>query len=97
MPTNKIDPRILEELQLAPIEAPKPLAKPGLTRETGLETPTSFPKPGSENEAGPEGASAAVEQEYDSIQLTDRILQENRVSPDLAELRTKAQHESEGT
>jgi len=97
LPTDKIDPRILEELQLAPIEAPKPLAEPGSTRETGLETPTSFPEPGSENEAGPEGASAAVEQEYDSIQLTDRILQENRVSPDLAELRTKAQHESEGT
>ncbi len=90
MPTNKINPRILEELQLAPIEVPKPLAKPGLTRETGLETPTLFPKPGSENKAGPEGVSAAVEQEYDSIQLTDYILQENRVSPNLAELRTKA-------
>ncbi len=74
MPTNKIDPRILEELQLALIEAPKPLTKPSLTRETRLKTPTLFPKPGLENKAGPEGVSAAIEQEYNSIQLTDRIL-----------------------
>ncbi len=90
LPTNKINLRILEELQLAPIKVPKPLAKPGLTRETGRKTPSLFPEPGLGNEAGPEGASAAVKQEYNSIQLTDRILQENRVSPDLAELRTKA-------
>jgi len=74
LPTNKINPRILEELQLALIKVPKPLTKPGSTRETGLETPTLFPKPGLGNKAGPEGASAVVEQEYDSIQLTDRVL-----------------------
>ncbi len=90
MPTNKIDPRILEELQLALIEVPKPLTKPSLTRETGLETLTLFPKPGLGDKAGPEGVSTAIEQEYDSIQLTDRILQENCVSLNLAELRTKA-------
>ncbi len=72
--TNKIDPRILEELQLALIKVLKPLTKPSLVRETGLETPSLFPEPGLGNKAGPEGVSVAVEQEYDSIQLTDCIL-----------------------
>ncbi len=79
MPTNKINSRILEELQLALIKVPKPLTKPSL-----------FLKPGLGNKAGPKGASVVVEQEYNSIQLTDYILQEKRVSPDLVELRTKA-------
>ncbi len=74
MPTNKINLRILEELQLALIKAPKPLTKPSLVRETGLETPSLFPKPGLGNKAGPKEVSAAVEQEYDSIQLIDYIL-----------------------
>jgi hypothetical protein len=68
LPADKVDPRILEELQLAPI---------------GTQEPPSEP--------------VAPEQAYDSIRLIDRILQDNRVSPDLAELRTKAQHETEGT
>jgi hypothetical protein len=57
LPINKVDPRILKELQLAPIEAPEPVVP---------------------------------EQAYDSIRLIDYILQDNRASPDLAELRTKA-------
>ncbi len=67
LPTNKIDLRILKELQLALIKALMPLTKPGLARETGLKTPSLFPKPGLGNKAGPEGVSAAIEQEYNSI------------------------------
>jgi hypothetical protein len=73
LPTNKVDPRILDKLQLAPIK----------TQEPPSEPTTAEP--------------VAPEQAYDSIRLIDRILQDNRVSPDLAELRTKAQHETEGT
>ncbi len=69
MPINKIDSRILEEQQLAPIKSFRALPKPGLARELG---PVDLKQP------------------YDSIQLVDRILQENRAFPDLAELRTKA-------
>ncbi len=56
------------------IEAPKPLTKPGLIRETGRETPSLFPKPGSGNKTRSERVSTAIKQEYDNIQLTDRIL-----------------------
>ncbi len=73
LPTNKVDPRILDELQLAPIE----------TQEPSSEPTTAEP--------------VAPEQAYDSIRLIDRILQDNRASPNLAELRTKAQHETKGT
>jgi hypothetical protein len=57
LPTNKVDPRILKELQLAPIEILEPIV---------------------------------LEQAYDSIRLIDCILQDNRVSPNLVDLRTKA-------
>jgi hypothetical protein len=68
LPANKVDPRILKELQLAPIKTQEPPSEP-----------------------------VALEQAYDSIRLIDRILQDNYVSPNLAELRTKAQHETKGT
>ncbi len=57
LPTNKVDPRILKELQLAPIEILEPIV---------------------------------LEQAYDSIRLIDCILQDNCVSPNLVDLRTKA-------
>ncbi len=57
LPANKVDPRILKELQLVPIKVLEPVV---------------------------------LEQAYNSIRLIDYILQDNHVSPDLAELRTKA-------
>ncbi len=73
LPINKVDPRILKELQLVPIK----------TQEPPSEPTTAEP--------------VVLEQAYNSIRLIDCILQENRVSPNLAELRTKAQHETKGT
>ncbi len=64
LPTNKVDPRILKELQLVPIKVLEPIV---------------------------------LEQAYNSIRLIDYILQDNRVSPNLAELRTKAQYKTKGT
>jgi hypothetical protein len=71
---------------------------PRITAELGLQlapikSSRALPKPGLARELGP----VNLKQPYNSIQLVDRILQENRASPDLAELRTKAQHETEGT
>ncbi len=66
LPTNKVDPRILKELQLAPIKTQEPPSEPVV------------PEP------------VVLEQAYNSIRLIDYILQDNRVSPDLVELRTKA-------
>ncbi len=57
LPANKVDPRILKELQLVPIKVLEPVVP---------------------------------EQAYNSIRLIDYILQDNRTSPNLAELRTKA-------
>jgi transposase InsO family protein len=57
-----------------------------------ITSPEALTEPGSTKETGPTDPKLS----YDSLQLVDRILQENRASPDLAELRTKAQHETEG-
>ncbi len=73
LPTNKVDPYILKELQLAPIKTQEPPLEP----------------------VAPE--LVVLKQAYYSIRLIDRILQDNCVSPDLAELRTKAQYETKGT
>jgi hypothetical protein len=62
LPRDKIDPSIVHDLQLAPIE--------------------TTPEP---------------EQGYDSLQLVDKILTENRTSPELQELRIKATGETEET
>ena len=65
LPRDKIDPQIVKDLQLAPLEE---------------ETPIKAKLP-----SDPEDRTG-----YDSIQLTDRILQENRISLELNSLREKA-------
>jgi hypothetical protein len=62
LPRDKIDPSVVDELQLAPIDT-----------------------------------TTELEQGYDSLQLVDKILTENRTSPELQELRTKAASETEET
>ena len=47
--------------------------------------------------ATPQIASLQETDGYDSLQLTDKILQENRTNTDLRMLRTKADTETEGT
>ncbi len=72
LPTNKVDPCILKELQLVLIKTQEPSLEP------------VAPEP------------VVLEQAYNSIRLIDRILQDNRVSPNLVELRTKAQYKTKG-
>jgi hypothetical protein len=80
---DKIDPRISQELNLTPVEADMPIEPDSTTPDS---TDTAVPLA--------EGDTAS---EYDSLQLTDRILTSNRTSPELNELRIKAQKETEDT
>ena len=80
LPAGKIDQEVLKDL--------------GLDHVTG-QASEGFPGPAGKIREAKEAALAALEAEwgYDSIQLVDRILQENRTSPELQELRQKAQEE----
>jgi hypothetical protein len=82
LPRTKIDSVVIKDLQLAPIE-PAPEQEPAPI------------KPVQEQEL--ELTADFTSQPYDSIQLLDKILIANRTSPDLAELRTKAEFEQEKT
>jgi len=92
LPRDKIDSRVVEDLQLAPLEQ--------LTDPEQLVIPAEAPViQGTENvTAGPEiTVPASSGDTYDSIRLVERILQENRTSPELNDLRIKAQAEAEDT
>jgi len=82
LPRTKIDSAVVKDLQLAPVE-PAPEQEPAPI------------KPVQEQELEP--TADFTSQPYDSIQLLDKILIANRTSPDLAELRTKAEFEQEKT
>jgi hypothetical protein len=92
LPRDKIDSRVVEDLQLAPLEQ--------LTDLEQLVIPAEAPVvQGTENvTASPEiTVPASSSDTYDSIRLVERILQENRTSPELNDLRIKAQVKAEDT
>jgi hypothetical protein len=82
IPRAKIDPAVVKDLELAPIN--------------------DFVSPAHEEISAPDATNSAFNASHDqempdSIQLMDRILSENRTSPDLQELRSKARNEKEDT
>jgi hypothetical protein len=85
LPRGKIDSRVVEDLQLAPLEE-----SPDSEQLVAFaEAPVT---------QGIEDVPAISSDEaYDSIRLVDRILHENRTSLELSDLRVKAQAEAEET
>ena len=86
LPYNKIDQVVLNDLKLSDITSA--ISTELLPMELAIEetTITTATAQRSESDLG-----------YNSLQLTDRILNDNRTNPELEDLRTKAAKEGEDT